>query len=344
MADSVDIETFIEASKTLPVIDVRTPSEFKQGHIPGAHNLPLFSDEERAEIGTLYTQVSRDASIKRGLEFVGPKMRHFVEQSETWCPDQNVLVHCWRGGMRSQSLSWLLNFSGFHTRTLIGGYKAFRRFVLDRFSLSHPIIILGGMTGSGKTHLLHKLKEMGEQVIDLEGLAHHKGSAFGALGEDPQPTNEHFENQIAMQLHRLNPNRRIWLEDESIYIGKNKLPDDLFHQMRGAPVVEVKVSYEDRIQQLVDDYSDYPVEGLKESVLKIQKRLGGARTKEALEALDNEDFAKVANLTLKYYDKTYQYGLSTRNSETVFPISLKSMTNDEKVAAIIEHTNKIFDL
>lgn len=341
MSVSLDIKSFLKAGKSLPVIDVRTPSEFRQGHIPGAHNLPLFSDEERAEIGTLYTQVSRDESIKRGLEFVGPKLRDFVEQANVLSPQKEILVHCWRGGMRSQSMAWLFEFSGIKTKTLEGGYKSYRHFALQQFEKPLNLIILGGMTGSGKTHVLQKLSEWGEQVLDLEGLAHHKGSAFGSLGEDPQPTNEHFENQIALLLSEMNQGRPVWLEDESINIGKNKIPDALFKQMRSAPVVEIKVPYEKRIHQLVSDYSPYPVEDLKESVLKIQKRLGGLRTKQAIEALDEENYALVAQLTLTYYDKTYNYGLNTRAAEQIHSVETNGADLENTARSVLNTGNKI---
>jgi len=340
MATKLDISEFIDASRNQPVIDVRTPSEFDQGHIPGAYNLPLFSDDERAEIGTLYKQESRDTSVKRGLEIIGPKMRSFVERAEEIVPDHNVLVHCWRGGMRSESMAWLLNFSGFSAQTLSGGYKAFRNFVLDTFKQEWPVIILGGMTGSGKTEVLHHMEEMGEQVIDLEGLANHKGSAFGALGEDPQPSNEHFENELAMQLNSMDKQKPIWLEDESHYIGKDLIPNDLFDQMRSASVIEMQVPVNERVKHLVNVYSDYPMEGLAHSISKIDRRLGGLRTKQALEALQENDFKTVAHLALAYYDKAYTYGLSQRDPETVYSLKLNSIDHKDNARKIITFFKK----
>ena len=340
MTEKLNISEFIAASWNLPVIDVRTPSEFKQGHIPGAYNLPLFSDNERAEIGTIYKQESRDASIKRGLEIVGPKMRTFVDEAEKIVRNREVLIHCWRGGMRSESMAWLLDFSGFSTHTLMGGYKAFRNFVLDTFKQQWPVIILGGMTGSGKTEVLHIMKEMGEQVIDLEGLAHHKGSAFGALGEEPQPSNEHFENELAMQLLSMDKKHPIWLEDESHYIGKNLIPNDLFDQMRVAPVVEMRVPTDERVKHLVHVYSDYPIEGLATSIKKIDRRLGGLRTQQALEALEENNFKIVAELALSYYDKAYTYGLNQRCAESVFPLELLSIDHAENARKIITFYHK----
>jgi tRNA 2-selenouridine synthase len=331
----LDISEFLKASRDQPVIDVRTPSEFKQGHIPGAFNIPLFTDEERAEIGTIYKQESRDASIRRGLDIVGPKMRSFVDEADKFIPDGNVLVHCWRGGMRSESMAWLLNFSGIKAQTLSGGYKVFRNYVLDTFNESWPIIILGGMTGSGKTEVLHHLSEMGEQVIDLEGLANHKGSAFGAIGEDPQPTNEHFENELAFRLLQMDKNRPIWLEDESHHIGRNLIPNALFEQMRSAPVIKMNVPSPERIKHLINVYSDYPNDQLRESIQKIERRLGGLRTKQALEALDINDYGFVAESALNYYDKTYTYGLNKRDESMICPVDLESIDHSANAKVIL---------
>lgn len=316
------IDEFIRKAEQYPVLDVRTPAEYNQGHIPQAANLPLFSNDERKEIGILYKNKGRDSAIKRGLELIGPKMRGLVEIAEKQAPQRNVLVHCWRGGMRSESLAWLLQFSGFNVSVLEGGYKRFRNWVLDSLTLTRPVIVLGGMTGSGKTYLLKELAKLGEQVIDLEGLANHKGSAFGSLGENEQPTNEQYENTLAILWQKLDPEQPVWLEDESSRIGKIILPGNIYEQIRQAPVVKVEVDYQRRIEHLVNEYSVYPNDQLSACIRKIDRRLGGLRTKQALEAIENEDFAKVAELALHYYDKTYHYGISERDPETVFPLPL----------------------
>ncbi|MGD8427814.1 MAG: tRNA 2-selenouridine(34) synthase MnmH [Balneolaceae bacterium] len=324
MVSSLPIQAFLEAAESLPVIDVRSPSEFQQGHIPGAYNIPLFTDKERAEIGTLYKQKGRDAAFKRGLELVGPKMRSLVEESDAIAPNRNILVHCWRGGMRSSSFGWLLNSAGFEIKTLQKGYKAFRNFVLDIFAKKHSIAILSGYTGSGKTEVLHVLGELGEQVIDLEGLAQHKGSAFGHLGEQRQPTGEQFQNRLGMKLMQIDSEKPVWLEDESRFIGKRMIPKDLFKQMREAPVFRLEVPREERVERLVKDYGKYPISQLKESVLKIKKRLGGLRTQQAIEALEKGNLSKVAEFVLHYYDKAYDYGIKKRDTQQVHRMSFSN--------------------
>ncbi len=193
--EQVDIENFLRLSEESPVFDVRSPGEFLHAHIPGAFSLPLFTDEQRKVIGTAYKQQSRQVAVKKGLEYFSERMKNMIEDTEEIIEknkknlpgDSRILVHCWRGGMRSRSVAWLLDLYGFKVFTLKGGYKAFRNWTLKQFEKEYDLKILGGYTGSGKTFVLHEMKRNGEAVIDLERLANHKGSAFGSLGEASQP-------------------------------------------------------------------------------------------------------------------------------------------------------------
>jgi len=185
MVQKVEVEEFLSLARQYPVFDVRSPGEYQHAYIPGAYNLPLFTDEERKLVGTLYKQDSREQAIKAGLDYFGLKMRKMVEEVEAM-NSKTVLVHCWRGGMRSAGVAWLLDLYGFKVYTLVGGYKSFRKWVLARFEKPYPFQVVGGYTGSGKTELLKELATKGHTIIDLEGIAHHKGSAFGALGEAAQ--------------------------------------------------------------------------------------------------------------------------------------------------------------
>ena len=313
MPFSLSPTNFLKAAETLPVVDVRSPGEFLQGHIPGAVNIPLFSDEERARVGTTYKQVSQEEALLLGLELVGPKMADFVREAKVLAPEKEILVHCWRGGMRSGSFGWLLETAGMKVSTLVGGYKAFRNEVLSGFKILQNIVVLGGKTGSGKTEILHQLREMGEQVIDLEGLAHHKGSSYGAIGQLPQPSTEHFENRIYAQWRQLDPTRRVWVEDESRTVGRCLIPQEVWTQMQNAPLVLVEMEKAMRIGRLVREYACFDINLLYQATDRIQKRLGGQHYKAAIVALDQKDFATVADLTLTYYDKAYQHGVGQRN-------------------------------
>ncbi len=300
-----------------PILDVRAPAEYAQGHIPGALSLPLFTDEERARIGTTYKQVNPDKAVLLGLDFFGPKMRAMVEQARKLAPGQEVRLHCWRGGMRSGAVQWLLELGGLQVNLLDKGYKDYRHWALAEMARPRQLRVLGGYTGSGKTAVLHALAAQGEPVLDLEGLANHLGSSFGALGQPPQPTQEQFENDLAAALAALPPGQPIWVEDESRSIGSLTIPTPFFAQMQAAPLVVLQVPQAARVQYLAGSYGRQDAAGLAAAVLRLSKRLGGLVTKEALGAIADGDMARMVELVLAYYDKTYGYGLEGRPAVTV---------------------------
>ena len=310
MAELIQIEQFISLSADHPVIDVRSPSEFNQGHIPGALNIPLFNDHERKIVGTTYKQVNKEAAMYAGLEFAGKKLAALAKKGEKRAGrNKTLMVHCWRGGMRSKSMVWLFETLGLTCYLLEGGYKSYRRFIREEFNKQMKLKVIGGRTGTGKTDILHHLNGKGEQVIDLEGLAHHKGSAFGALGESPQPTTEQFENDLCEIILTLDRNQYVWIEDESRNVGKCVIPGELYGKMRDSELIFLDIPREKRALHLVKHYAAYDREALKGCILKIQKKLGGAQTKEALESIERADFYQTAMLTLRYYDKAYMHSL-----------------------------------
>ncbi len=303
---------FLEKGKHIPIVDVRSPAEFAQGHIPGAINIPLFSNEERAQVGTRYKQAGREFAVQLGLELVGSKLADFAKDIKKHCRHKQALVHCWRGGMRSGAMAWLFSFIGIETQLLEGGYKAYRAYIRESLDRPQTLHILGGYTGSGKTDILFALQQKGAQIIDLEGLAHHKGSAFGSIGERPQPTNEQFENNLAEQWLKLDPNKPVWLEDESVTMGRCGIPQVLFKRMRTSPTFVINVPTALRIQRLVGDYAQCGIAPLQNAIERISKKLGGLRTQQALQALENKDFETVADICLVYYDKAYNFGIESR--------------------------------
>jgi tRNA 2-selenouridine synthase len=228
-----------------------------------------------------------------------------------------VLVHCWRGGMRSSSMAWLLDMAGMKVYVLLKGYKAFRKYIHERYASDGKLIILGGMTGSGKTDILKHLKNLEQQVLDLEAFAHHKGSAFGALGQLPQPSTEQFENDIFSEWKNIDSSKYLWLEDESRAIGTVQIPEILYSRLRQSPVINIIVDKQERIQRLVREYASFSREELSACISKITQRLGGQHAKAALAALENNDFATVADITLTYYDKAYNYGLYEKRDKNI---------------------------
>lgn len=321
MSKALDIKKFLSESSGQLTIDVRSPKEFDKGHIPHAINLPLFNDEERAKVGTIYKQVGKNEAIEAGLEIVGPKMVEFVRFVKPLVRDNKIFVHCWRGGMRSGSMAWLLGTIGYEVYTLKDGYKSYRNMVIEELGRPAHYIVIGGRTGSGKTQLLHELRARGEQIIDLERLANHKGSAFGALGEEPQPSTEHFENLVHLEMSSLNLSKRIWLEDESKNIGRCFITNELWARMLLAPLIVLDIPLEVRVKRLVKDYGDMPRAGIEESVLKIEKRLGNEATKEAMQSLIAGHLDEVARITLRYYDKAYNHGLSVKTTKHITNLS-----------------------
>lgn len=290
----------------MPVLDVRSPSEYKQARIPGAVSFPLFDDVERAEIGTLYKQVSREAAFVRGMECVGPKMAGFITKAREIACGKPLLIYCARGGKRSESMTWLLSQSGLEVYRLSGGFKAYRRFCLDQLSAcQHRFIRIGGKTGSGKTDILKTLAQQGHQVLDLEGLAFHRGSAFGYEQNEWQPSNVQFENDIAERLLRFDPERIVWVEDESRHIGRISIPKLFWLHIRNAPMILIDKSPASRLAEILNSYGSLSLSQLNKGFMRIAKQLGPSRTKQAMAALHMNDLSTAAQIAMEYYDKLY---------------------------------------
>jgi len=338
----ISVEEFLERATHAKIFDVRSPGEFAHASIPGAVSLPLFSDAERKSVGTLYKQEGRERAIREGLDFFGPKMRMMVEdvQKETGTLNENasattVLVHCWRGGMRSSAVAWLLDLYGFNVFTLSGGYKAFRNYVLQAFAKEQALTLLGGYTGSGKTGVLHEMQRRGEAVIDLEGLASHKGSAFGGIGMPAQPSQEMFENKLAVALVALK-GRPYFMEDESQRIGVLQIPHVLWKTMRTKNVFFLDIPFEERLKHILSDYGTCHKERLQVSIERIQKRLGPLDSKVAIQHLLEGNLEACFTILLKYYDKLYNKALQNRENPALLlnkiPCStVDSVLNTEKL-------------
>jgi len=350
-------DEFLKLCKTLPVADVRSPGEYLTGHIPGSVNIPLFDDSQRAEVGTLYKQEGNAMAVMRGIDLAAPEMsdklraglnlaaggrllpapgtddRGTVPATHDTEAAERLLVYCWRGGLRSEAMAWLFSLGGIEPLVLNGGYKAYRNHILNELGSERRYIILGGLTGSGKTGILRYMKSAGEQVTDLEGLASHRGSAFGALGQAPQPSSEQFANLLYDDLSAHQAGVPVWLEDESRNIGTVFMPDCFFERMQTAPVIALMMSIETRMPRLIREYTSFPVGDIIASVMKISKRLGGDRTHDAIDALKCDDYPTAIRITLEYYDRYYHYSLSKRPEGQV--IYINTVSDDESVNAAL---------
>lgn len=332
-----------EFSPKVVTLDVRSPGEYKKGHIPGAINVPLFDDDERAKVGTTYNRAGRYEAIKNGVKLIGPKLSKFfpVLESRKLKPGDRVFVYCWRGGMRSGSVAWLLSLCGYQVTKLDGGYRSYRRWCRKKVGekdspVPAKIIVLGGSTGSGKTAILEQLRAAGQQVLDLEDLANHRGSAFGWIGQATQPSNEWYENMIAASVRRVDPNAPLWIEHEGQHVGTCSVPLGVQHWIKTTPggggMVVLNLTQEVRAVRLVEDYcseDDVRKEGWMDNMKKcislrkggLAKKLGGARVKEALEALDAGKFSHVAKMMLQYYDKLYKTWVDHSDSDRILPLA-----------------------
>ncbi len=310
----------------------------KSPRIKGSINIPLFSDEERSNIGTAYKQISSEEAIKLGESYAEPKIPSYLKSVDIVASDSPIIIICFRGGMRSRRFARLLDENGYDVYRLSGGYKSFRTYINQLFSNPLSLNVLGGMTGTGKTEILQELEKTGEQIIDLEQIANHRGSAFGAIGQEEQPTTEQFENNLFEIIFTINKSDRIWIEDESRNIGKVFLPELFFEQLRTAPLIILELDKKERAKRLSRDYGSGGDNLLKESIEKISRRLGGEKSKIAVEAIDSKDYYKAALIILDYYDKSYLHNFDKKKNikinrlilDTDNPINTAELLKREK--------------
>ena len=347
--EKITIQQFLKLSTQYPVLDLRSQGEYTHAHIPNAINVPLFTNDERKIVGTAYKQQNREIAIKLGLDFFGVKMKEIVEDVECITSEfykrnvkqkdsvpplgggGGILLHCWRGGMRSAAVAWLLDMYGFKVYTLTGGYKAYRNWVLQQVALPYNFTIIGGFTGSGKTEILHQLKKENKIIIDLEALANHKGSAFGNMGT--QPSQEMFENVLSKSLYDISCTKNdenltstnyqpqtpcIYIEDESQRIGNLQIPSNIWLQMRKSTILFLEIPFEERLDFITAEYGKLNKETLVNAIIRIQKRLGGLETKNAINHLLENNTKESFRILLTYYDKWYLKGLNNRENLSAF--------------------------
>ncbi len=329
------------------LIDVRTPAEYAEDHIPGAINLPVLSNEERARVGTIYTQESPFLARKIGAALVARNAAAHIEgpladNDGGWRP----LVYCWRGGQRSGSFASILEQIGWRVETLVGGYQSYRRLIvaaLYQSAFQVPVILLDGNTGTGKTEIIQRLTALGVQNIDLERLANHRGSALGAAG--PQPSQKAFESSLARAAHNLDPARPVLIEAESSRIGQIYLPPQLFAAMKSAPRIEIAAPSASRVEYLVRAYSEEiaDCEGFAARLDGLIRLQGRAQVEAWQAALRAGSFDQVAAEMIElHYDPSYAKArarsggvvLATCKAERLDETGIIALANE--VAAIVK--------
>ena len=337
----VSLEKFWQLRQQIPIVDARSEGEYAQSHVPGAINMPILNDEERVVVGTLYKNAGSEKATLKGFELVGPRFHLLQKEALKRFPDKKIILYCWRGGMRSQIFSWLMGQVGIQVYRLGGGYKTYRTFTHACVRQTYTLLLLGGKTGTGKTVLLRELSKRGEQVVDLEGLANHKGSSFGGIGQLPQPTVEQFENLLAEQLRLLDSKVPIWIEKESRRIGRIILPDLFYEQMTKSLRIEIEKTEEVRIAHIAEEYASLEEEDLLQAVIRLQKKLGGLRMQQALDDIKAKNHAAwIANL-LGYYDKTYTYDLDCHEPGKTSHLGLHDLDLESQLDLLIQTKNTL---
>ena len=331
------IEDFLKLRQSHSVVDVRSQGEFSQGHIRGAINIPILNNEERIAVGTDYKQKGQQEAIKTGFRLVGPRLLDIINEAQLVATEREILVHCWRGGMRSSNFCQFVGMAGIKSHQLEGGYKTYRHRALDSFKRPFQLILLTGFTGSGKSEILRALKANGEQVLDLEDLARHKGSAFGGLLMPQQPSTEQFQNELFEEIEQLDLLKRIWVEDESIAIGKIFLPHDFWIRMTESSLVQMDVNKDIRVQRLVSEYGSADRQEFLNIMGKVVKKLGGQHYNTAKEKLLQGDMTSTIDILLTYYDRAYLNSISKRKNRIQFNLGWNGMDANSFAKELIHH-------
>lgn len=297
-------------------IDLRSPKEFAEGTIPGAVNIPVFDNTERVEVGTIFKQVGVEDAKTRGLEIASTKLPSITQSIKDVSGSKKAVIFCWRGGMRSRSIATILHLMGIPAYQVIGGYKAYRQYVLQRlqsYKILPRFIVLQGLTGVGKTTLLHELAGRGLSVIDLEGLANHRGSVFGQIGKGQAVTAKNFDAMLLQALDANQQERFIIVEAESKRIGNVYLPECVMDAMRRSMRILVTASIKTRVDRLLEEYlynetATYADQEFFQCLEMLQSRLGKAKTARLKDLLEQRDYPAFVELLLQeYYDPLYSY-------------------------------------
>lgn len=314
------------------IIDVRSPDEYREDHIPGAINLPVLSNQERALVGTIYTQNSPFEANKEGAAIINANIvellrGHFIQKPKSYRP----LVYCWRGGKRSGSLALILDAIGWRVTLLEGGYKYYRSTVRDSLDTIAPLLnlcVLSGLTGTAKTRILTHLEQRNEQVIDLEGLANHKGSLLGQIPDKPQPAQKYFESLLSQKITSFNHQNVTWIESESSKVGNLHIPQSLWKNMKSAAVVEIQASIDQRCETIIQDYPWFTEmhSEISHKLSLLTTTHGQSKVDEWQHLIDNQQWKQLVHSLLQiHYDPGYSHSMSRNERRLLASINLDSI-------------------
>ena len=316
-------------------VDVRCPREFSKGHFTGAINIPIFSDDEYEKLGTTYRIKGQEEAVKLGESYAKKSTPDILNQFSS-LNNQNLIIYCARGGMRSKGMEMILDDSPSSIYRIDKGYKSIRKYSLNAFNKKRTVIIIAGSTGTGKTDILKNMKTKGYNIIDLEGLASHRGSAFGDLGLKKQPTQQQFENNLSIDWKNIDEEYPVFIESESRRIGKLVIPEGLWNQMESGYYLKINMNIDRRVDNLINEYGHHDINKLQDRVERISKKLGATETKDAINLLSDSNLFDFCKLLLnKYYDKMYGKAYEMRESPKGV-LDIQNESNNDIIKRIVK--------
>lgn len=347
MSRPVKIIPISELEDYSEIIDVRSPSEFAEDHMPGAINCYVLDDLQRAEVGTLYKQVSPFEAKKLGASLISGNIAHWTREHFLNKPKSyKALVYCWRGGQRSMSLATVLARIGWDISLVEGGYKKYRaqvRETLDTLCPKLNLTLITGLTGTAKTRILKQLEHQGEQMIDLEGLANHKGSLLGHNPEQPQPSQKYFESLLAAKIATFDTTKRIWVESESNKIGNLQCPAALWQQMKQAPAIEITAPVNARVQYLLSDYPYFTQnpEALSQKIYYLKELHGIQKIEQWRQFIAKKAWPEfVQQILEQHYDPAYTRSMKYNQRKVVETIHVEKLNEEDIWGIADEMINK----
>jgi tRNA 2-selenouridine synthase len=352
----ITVEELLKKENTI-IIDIRSPIEFKDGAIPGAINVPLFTDDERAEIGTIYKQQGQAAAKWRAMEIVSPKIPNLLHTIKNYNSRGELVIHCWRGGMRSRAVVTFLEFAGIYCYRLEGGYKEYRHYILEKIPTMFPekAVVLHGLTGVGKTEVLKILNGKGYPVLDLEEMAAHRGSIFGTIGLGDGNNQKTFDSLLFKGLQEIKGSDYFIIEAESKRIGKTVQPEELMYKKMNGININLEIPFEQRVKQLVAEYvipyenKPWYFDAISDGIEKVLRRVKDLDIRNGLiNTLENKNYEQMISILLEhYYDPRYDHARQEYTGEFIDIYAHDPVDAAEQIAhrldMLLSHPNQMIE-